>query len=174
MGISFLIKLKEDDGMRKMLSAALLMCMVALLSTLSTAVHATPPTTAEGRWYYTPYPSPPRWADGNQFIYGYEYSTWTGTFDGTSYDVFTVVVHPSGFRYVEGLIDFDGTVMGKSGSMVIRFVGKGTGTPPTVEWSGQWVILSGTGELASLCGQGTWWGPAKAVYYSGKIHFEPD
>jgi len=163
--------------MRKMLPAALLMCMVALLSTLSLpAVHATPPTTASGTWTYKPKPIHIREADGNTFRYGEENSTWTGTFVGKSYDVFKVVVHPSGFLNVEGLINFDGTVNDKSGSLVIRFVGKKTGVP--FEWSGQWVILSGEDELENLRGQGTWWGPGfpdpKGLEYSGNIHFEPD
>jgi len=160
-----------------MLSAALLMCIVALLSTLSTAVHATPPTTASGDWKYTLKPGFPvitKVADGNTFKYGEEWGTWDGTFVGTSDDVFTVVVHPSGFVTCQGLIDFDGKVMpmDKSGTLVIRFVGKKNLT--TGLWSGEWVILSGTDELASLCGQGTWWGPSLDLDYSGQIHFEPD
>jgi len=157
--------------MRKMLSAVLLMCIVTLLSTLSTAVHATPPTTASGEWTYTPTPIDIRYADGNTFIHGEEVSTWTGTFLGASYDVFTVIRHEKIWN-VEGLIDFTGTVNGKSGTLVILFVGKLT--PPPGEWSGEWVILSGTGDLENLRGQGTWWGPPKDVDYSGKMHFDPD
>jgi len=162
--------------MRKILSAALLMCIVALLSTLSIpAVHATPPTTASGDWTYTPTIIDERWADGNLFRYGEEDSVWHGTFEGESDDVFTVVIHPSGFRNVKGLIYFTGTVpglTGESGSLVIRFVGEGT--PPPVTWSGEWVILRGTGGLANLRGQGIWWGPPRDVDYLGQIHFEPD
>jgi len=158
--------------MRKMLSAGLLVCLVALLSTLSTAVHATPPTPASGDWTYTPRIIDERWADGNLFRYGEEDSVWHGTFEGESDDVFTVVIHPSGFRNVKGLIYFDGAVNGEEGTLVIRFVGEGT--PPPVTWSGQWVILRGTGELENLRGQGIWWGPPRDVDYLGQIHFEPD
>jgi len=47
-------------------------------------------------------------------------------------------------------------------------------------WHGRWVILRGTDELATLRGQGRWWGPGAPdvgvwgdIYYGGKIHFEP-
>ena len=47
-------------------------------------------------------------------------------------------------------------------------------------WHGRWVILRGTDELATLRGQGTWWGPGAPdvglwgdIYYGGNIHFEP-
>jgi hypothetical protein len=168
--------------MRKMLLTPLIVCMVALLSLLFMPVHATKPIPASGIWTYT-FPSTfieTREADGNTFIYADEDGLWhDGTFLGTSYDVFTVVVHPSGFWNVRGLSFFDGTVDGKEGSLVILFVGKKTGEP--FLWSGQWVILSGTGELADLHGQGTWWGPGALepwvpgdLEYSGQIHFKPD
>jgi len=156
--------------MRKVLLATLVICMLALLSTLSMSVHATPPATAYGRWTYKP-TFISRWADGNEFRYGEEVSTWTESFDGISHDVFTVVIHPSGFRNVKGLISFVGSVNGKSGTMVISFVGEGT--PPPVTWSGHWVILSGTDGLENLRGQGTWWGPPTNVEYLGQIHFDP-
>jgi len=165
--------------MRKTLLTSLIVCMVALLSMLlMPAVHGTPPAPASGEWTYTPNIINEKWADGNLFRYGIEDSVWHGTFEGESDDVFTVVIHSSGFRYVEGLIYFTGTVpglTGESGTLVIHFVGKGTPpsvTPPPVIWSGHWVILRGTGGLANLRGQGTWWGPPMNVDYSGKIHFE--
>ena len=158
---------------RKMLSAALMMCIVAILSTLSiSSAHATPPTTASGDWtYIVTHEEITREADGNTFIYGEDVGTWTGTFDGTSDETFIVVVHRSGFMYYKGLLDFTGTVDGKSGTLVIRTVGKYD--PGTEEWSGQWVIISGTDDLANLRGQGTFRGISYAVEYSGKVHFDP-
>ena len=121
-----------------------------------------------GTWKYTPTFIGTREADGYTFKFGEEDSTWTGTFDGTSYDVFFVVVHPSGIMHVPyGLIFFEGTVDGKSGTLVIRFVGKKTVEPQL--WSGEWVILSGEGDLENLRGQGTFWGPSLDLDYSGKI-----
>jgi hypothetical protein len=47
-------------------------------------------------------------------------------------------------------------------------------------WQGNWVILSATGELAGLHGQGAWWGPGAGgpelpglIYYDGTYHFKP-
>jgi len=182
MGICFLIKLKEDDGMRKMLSAALLMCIVALLSTLSVpVVHATPPTPASGTETYTPHITGMRFADGNTFLDVTSDDFWTGTFVGHSHSVYRAVIYSSGFWYGEGLTTFEYcTVAGKSGTLVMVMVGKKSAVYP-FWWSGKWVILSGTGDLANLRGQGTWWGPGApapgvegSVSYSGKIHFEPD
>jgi len=170
--------------MRKVLLASLVICMLALLSTLSISVHATPPTPASGTWTYEPTVEITKVADGNMFMSGDEVSTYQyGTFVGTSYDVFTAVVHPSGFVTCEGLISFSGTVgeNGESGTMVILFVGKQSAE--TGLWSGQWVILSGTEGLANLHGQGTWGGPGfpnhlvnpgePDLWYSGQIHFDP-
>lgn len=176
--------------MRKMLLIPLIVCMVALLSTLSTPVHATPPpryqpqciprpqcVPAEGTWNYTPRIIE-MWDWG---FLGDEVANWTGTFNGTSYDVFTVVFHDWGWSAI-GLIFFDGTVTleddtVKEGSLVILFVGK---KPEGQDWHGHWVILSGKGDLANLRGRGTWWGPGAPepgvegpLDYSGWIHFKP-
>jgi hypothetical protein len=163
--------------MRKMLSAALLMCIVALLSTLSTPVHATKPTPASGNVDYTFDVTGMREADGNTFLYAIEYENWTGAFEGTAEAVFRVEMFRSGFWNVWLRSTFDGTVNGKSGTLVIQLVGK---KPGVEDWYGQWVILSGTGELADLSGRGTWGGPGYRsdvkipgdpdLWYEGKIH----
>jgi len=165
--------MKGGRRMRKL--SALIACLVSLLPILLIPiVHATPPQTAEGEWKYSllpGYPVTTKVAGGNTFRYGEEEGTWTGTFDGTSEDYFEVIMHPSGFVTCQGQINFDGTVNGKSGTMVILFVGKKN--LETGLWSGKWVILSGTGDLANLRGKGTWEGPSFDLDYSGQIHFEP-
>jgi hypothetical protein len=52
---------------------------------------------------------------------------------------------------------------------------------PATHWEGQWVILSATGELTGLHGQGEWWGPGAGGPYlwgdidlGGRIHFGPN
>jgi len=70
--------------------------------------------------------------------------------------------------------DFEGTVMGKEGTLVIQLVGW---RYLPEDWYGQWLIISGTGELANLRGQGIWWGPGFGaegpdIFYSGQIHFD--
>ncbi len=155
--------------MRKMLWTPLIVCMVALLSLLFVPAHSTPPATAQGEWKYAPIIIKVREAGGNTFMYGEETATWTGTFDGTSYDYFVVIRHPSGLATCPyGLIEFEGTVNGKEGTLVMKFVGTKAGP----EWYGQWEIISGTGKLANLHGQGNWWGPPTDMDYSGQIHFD--
>jgi len=165
--------------MSKKLSV-LLVCTVALLSTLLIpAVLATPPEPASGTWTYTPTVREiTKDADGNSFMYGEDSGTWTGTFEGTDVlDVFTAVTHkpskknPFGLATARGLIYFEGSVNGKSGTLLIQFEGKKAGDP--LLWSGKWMILSGTGDLANLQGQGAFWGPSKNLEYSGWIHFDP-
>jgi len=158
--------------MRKKFSA-LLVCLVSLLPILIPAICATPSEPASGTWEYTvTLLEDTKVAGGNLFRYGEEIGTWTGTFVGESFDYFELVVHPSGFVTCQGQINFEGSVNGgKSGTMVILFIGK-----KNLEiglWSGKWVILSGTGDLANLRGKGTWEGPSFNLDYSGQIHFEP-
>ena len=161
--------------MRKMLLTPLIVCMVALLPTLwMPVVHATPPITASGTFDYEFEITGSREADGNLFIYATEWETWVGTFDGTAVAVFRVGMFSEGFWNVWLRSTFTGTVLGESGTMVIQLVGK---KPEGQDWYGQWVILSGTGGLANLCGQGTWGGPGFGavgpdIWYEGQIHFE--
>lgn len=153
-------------------------CVIALLSTFLIplvqatpipVVQATPSTTASGKWTYvnTGFKIIKQF-DGYQIASITEDGTWTGTFVGTSKDVIRAVINPQGFLTFAGLIYFTGTVGGRSGTLVILFTGSGTFTG----MSGNWFILSGTGGLAKLRGQGTWWGPSYNLDYSGKVHFE--
>ena len=161
--------------MRKMLFTPFIVCVVALLCTASipaahacgrVAPHINGFIKASGEWTYEVTIIDQRSVDGYTFIYATEESIWTGTFTGTSHDVFTVVIFPSGRWYAWGLVFYDGTVDGKSGTLVMYFAGW-----LNEEWLGRSVILSGTGDLAKLCGQLTWWGPSYNLDYSGKIHF---
>jgi len=66
--------------------------------------------------------------------------------------------------------------------MVIQLVGKRTyWYGERFRWYSYWMIISGTGELKSIRGQGTWRGPGfegpdvpgsrPDIYYEGEIHF---
>ncbi|MCK4478391.1 hypothetical protein KAU88_07685 [Candidatus Bathyarchaeota archaeon] len=165
--------------MKKMLSAALLTCIVAFL-TLSTPVHATPPTTVSGTVNYTFSVEEMREADGNLFLYAIEWEDWMGDFEGTAEAFFRVEVFSSaGFWNVWLRSTFTGIVNGESGTLVIQLVGK---KPLGEDWYGQWVIINGEGGLADLRGQGTWGGPGwrsdikipgdPDLWYEGQIHFD--
>jgi hypothetical protein len=165
--------------MSKKISVLVLCCITLLSALLIPVIHATKATPASGTWVYTPSPISTRWAGSNFIVDGQEDSIWTGTFDGTSYDKFTVVKHdaypdPNFPRFVNviGVINFEGKVGDNEGTLVIKFVGKLTGDP--LLWHGTWVILSGTGDLENLRGRGTWYGPSRNLVYDGYIHFEPN
>jgi hypothetical protein len=160
--------------MRKMLSATLLICTAALLPTLLiVAVHATPPEAVSGYFDYTFEVTGSREADGNVFIYAKEWEVWVGSFKGTAESVFRVEMFSAGFWNVWLRSTFAGWVNGEYGELTIQLVGK---KPAAGDWYGQWVILSGTGDLANLHGHGTWWGPGFGaagpdIFYAGNMHF---
>ena len=142
--------------------------------------NSTPPTSASGKWCYTPFIKDSRSADNNTFLEAYTKDppdVWTGTFEGNSEDTYHAVILSTGAWDMGGVALFDGAVSNRKGTLVIWF----SGNRPDAEadWSGKWVILRGTGELANLRGEGTWWGPGApevgkrgCVDYSGKIHFD--
>ena len=149
-------------------------CVLAvLLSTLLIpVVQATPPTTVEGKWSYLMTVDSARLAGGNLFLKVTETGIWEGGFEGTSTMVVSGVLHSNGYLNFQGVIYFDGSVLGKVGTLVISYTGKVT---PTSEIISQWVIQSGTGGLANLRGQGTFSGVgAIDLLYSGQVHFKPD
>ncbi len=163
--------------MRKSLLTLLAVCIIPLLSTLSiSTVYATRPTSVSGIFDYTFAITSERWADGHYIFEATEYETWEGDFEGTAVSFFRVLW----FKYPKGPLnvwlrsDFEGTVDGKTGTLVIQLVG----------WRylpddryGEWVIISETGDLANLHGRGYWGGPGFGasgpdIRYSGQIHFD--
>jgi hypothetical protein len=156
-----------------------LAAVVMVLPLFLVPVQAGPPEGASGLWQYKPYILEAREAGGNTFLKTFEEGLWTGTFHGTSTEDGKVVIHRTGAWSFNAIVSFQGEVHGKSGTLEMSVVGKAP--DGTSDWQGKWVILSGTGELATLRGQGTWWGPGAPepetwgdIYYAGKIHFEPE
>ena len=164
--------------MRERLAVAIMTCITMNVSLLALpVVHPTPPEEGGGMLVYIPLIMDSREADGNMFFSTTETATWTGLLEGESYAECTVVVHSSGLWFYKAVATFEGEVDGKTGTLTLRFLGSRWGTE---DWEGKWVILSGTGELAGLKGQGTFWGVGSAghgypgdIYYAGKTHFEP-
>ncbi len=156
-----------------------LVTLSAILAMVSVPVLAGPPTAAEGLWQYKPTIDGIREADGNTFLKTSEEGKWTGTFTGDSTEDGHVVIYSTGFWSFRATVSFSQvTVDEKSGTLEMRVVGSRPDAGS--DWQGFWVILSGTGELATLRGQGTWWGPGAPgpgewgdIYYGGQIHFEP-
>jgi hypothetical protein len=107
-----------------------------------------------------------RMADGNVIITQTISQTLMGTFTGTASQQATTVVHRTGAANFFGAETCTCTVAGKTGSLVIGFSGT---SAPNGSFEGQFVIVSGTGDLANLNGRGTIQSPN---VYTGVIHFD--
>lgn len=170
--------------MRKKL-LVLLICSVVLVSMLLTPTliaadrhddraRSRRKWPASGTWVFYPDHKDLKFEDGYTFILGNETGDWTGTFEGTDHAVFFAEKNPAGtIVYLPyGVIFFEGEVDGKYGTLRINF-GPAVKTGDPMLWSGPWEILSGTGELENLRGQGTWWEIEPThIEYTGWIRFE--
>ena len=151
----------------------LIVCLLAFAVTLSIPlVHATKPTQVSGTIVALGFTvTGMRLADGNTIVTMIETESLAGDLIGTAVAEVREVIHASGRVEGQALSTITGTAMGKSGTVVLRYVMTGTygGT-----FSGEWVILSGTGDLANLRGQGSVTADTSAGTgtYSGQIHFE--
>ncbi len=164
--------------MRKV-SIFLLLLVMVLAFMQWAPVSASAPTDVVGKLFYVPYlAGEPKIVGGNTFLKTYEDSWWEGTLEGYSYDECKVVVHRSGLWTYNAKAYFSGSVDGRTGELTLRLNGR---RPDAFsEWTGQWVILSGTGELANLHGQGTFYGPGSPgfgevgeITIEGQVHFDP-
>lgn len=155
-----------------------LVSTVIVLSLLVMPALAAQEKVPDGIWSYNSEFVNIRVVGGNMFISITDVGMWSGTFEGTSDDVGEVAVYRSGLWNYWGTVEFTGEVDGVSGTLTMKV--HGIRPDADSEWDGTWVIISGTGGLATLRGQGTWWGmgaPGPGVWgdveYEGDVHFEP-
>lgn len=146
--------------------------VTAILATLGAAVLLAQPAgasvlmPASGTFVDVTTSTQVRTADGNLIITQTVTQTLTGTFTGTASQQATTVVHETGAANFHGSETCTCTVAGRSGSLVFGFSGTAA---PDGSFEGQFVILSGTGDLANLNGRGTIQSPGT---YTGVIHFD--
>lgn len=95
--------------------------------------------------------APPETADGNTFLQLQNAWTMTGTFEGILVSNPAVIIHPDGVVTFDEIATFTGAVAASSGT----FVWRSAGTSTTSGLVGHLSILSGTGDLANLRGEGT-------------------
>lgn len=82
---------------------------------------------------------------------------YSGDFEGTVVSSYRAVIDPSGTWDAWVLTEFSGTVLGDmEGTMTIMFTY--TRYANTSEWFGEWWILGGTDDLATIHGTGVAWG----------------
>jgi hypothetical protein len=169
----------KEQAMRKVsiLLVGLLVCVLVFVQGVPVA--ASTPTDASGTLRYIPYPAgEPKVAGGNTFLKTVEDSWWDGSFAGYSFDECNVVIHRSGSWAYNAVAYFEGSVQGQTGRLTLRL----SGSRPDAfsDWTGMWVILTGTEGLANLHGQGIFYGPGSPgfgeigeITYEGQIHFDP-
>ena len=153
--------------------------VVGMMFALATSAAAGPPALAEGLWQYQPSILEAETRGCNTFLTTFENGLWTGTFEGVSTEEGRVVIHCNGKWTFNAIAHFSSvTVDGRAGTLVMSV--NGSRPNELADWTGRWVILSGTAELEHLRGQGTWWGPGAPgpgewgdIYYSGNVHFAP-
>jgi hypothetical protein len=159
--------------MKKRIQLLLGLVVIFSLLTVSNTVQATPPKNAAGVWSYQSTYGSPKVAGCNLFVDTSEDGVWTGTFNGTSTESGRIALHCSGAVSFHAIVSFEGTVDGKYGTFKMSVVG--SKPDQSSDWTGKYVILSGTGELAGLKSQGIWYGPGPSgIDYKGNYHFEPD
>ncbi len=173
--------------MTKVRAAVLLGCVAAVLAlVLVAAAGAAPPgsrTPVSGHWTWINNGATVADLDtGEQVVSGDEYGTWTGTFKGTSYDVFEMTFAPPiwvteadkewGRAWGTLTATFKGTIGGKRGMATIYFTIREEAN--TWVMTGTWVILSGTKALKHVSGSGTWVssGFDSSADYSGTIRWK--
>lgn len=117
--------------------------------------------------------------DGHTFMDAFDFKEiWIGDLKGTATSLYPFVTWPSGVQEAWLITNFEGTVLGKyKGTLVIITIyDRPDGT---AEWQGRWMIVSGTGDLEYLRGQGGAWGPGSTnedngiidIYYTGQVMF---
>ena len=110
-----------------------------------------------------------RAADGNTILTAMLAGDISGTFSGTFTEQLREVIHPAGEANIKGTATCACTVGGVgAGTAIFGFDATGE---PSGALSGRFEILSATGGLSGLLGQGTFTSPNGFVgTYSGQIH----
>jgi uncharacterized protein DUF3224 len=156
---------------KQLTTTASFLILAAIL--LLPAVHATTPTTVTGPVLVeNPTFQFIRTAGNLTFYTIGERDLYSGAFNGTTIGNSTLAVDSTtGSFTVHGLHTFTGTVNGIQGTLIFQIVATGTFG---LSFLGQFTIVSGTGGLTNLHGEGTLQGiPGYAGTYTAQIHFDP-
>lgn len=166
--------------MKKRTSIMLIVYLVAVLAVLSLPVYAQDkgPVPVSGSFNYTFKVLASGEAGGNTFMDGTEDEVWTGDFEGTAVSPFPFTMWSSGVQDAWLLTEFKGMALGKyKGTLVMIAIYHRPDA--TAQWEGEWMIVSGTGDLEHLRGHGVAWGPGSTnkddgitdISYTGEVMF---
>ena len=142
---------------------------LALLLPASHAA-AAPPSVGTGTVYLYPL-APPQisFHGGNQFVSVILATTQTGPVSGPGIESLTAQIHPDGTETFQAWQTVQATVDGRTGVATARIVGTGAdGTN-----SGHITIVSASGGLTGLHGEGTFTGTESSANYTLKYQFAP-
>ena len=132
---------------------------------------ASPPTPTGGSFIVTSATMSDVRAAGPNTIFSWRVTFEnTGALDGPSVATLRCVVRPTGQGRCHGPETFTGSVAGRSGTAVFQDTIAVDTVQGTV--SGRFVIVSGTGDLATLRGQGTFQARGSTGSYTLNMHFD--
>jgi hypothetical protein len=165
----------------KALSAMFVALSAALLLTMSMSVaYAIKPEIVEGTFTSTfTFHAASRAGESDNVIANLSVNAvWSGDIQGSSTSDSRWVYHylpppwvgGTGALNAHGYNTMDATVDSKSGILFIGIEGR---RDAGGAFSGTWVIIGGTDDLANLHGQGTWEQTGSVSAYTGQIHWDP-
>lgn len=171
-------------------SLVLLLVVAFLLTVAMPVAKAKSPAIVEGKIYTTGFSNiegKPAGKSGNAIVTLNVAARWTGDIAGISTSesrwVWLNYVPPYGGgpinvhgvnTFTSAAVKIDGVT--HTGTLTVLFLGVMEGFSSASEMGGSWVIIGGTGDLANLHGQGSWYhaeGAATGSDYTGQIHFDP-
>jgi hypothetical protein len=143
-----------------------------LLLIWSPAAIAAPPTVLVGSFTQVSFTTSNERAVGASFMFDFtETDTLTGGLTGTSEIEGSCNFRPTGFTVCRGVETFTGTVDGRSGTA--QFWNVLEVNVFTGDFTGRFTALSGTGDLVTLHGQGTFAGSGTTGTHALQAMFAP-
>ena len=161
--------MKGDEKNKLRIASLILLVLPAIL--LLPAVYATKPASSNGTFTITNVmPVSSKTAGGNTFTTADLTFALTGVFSGKVVETATTQLTTASGHIVDvggGTATFTGTVNGASGTLAFLIVGNNSGGV----FHGHFTIISGTGGLANLRGEGTFQSTSPTTgTYTAQLH----